>query len=214
MNSGPNNPTDDQFPVIDEKELFKKQYLKMRNNYENKIKELSVIKELVDMLRLTGIYDGKMIFSEQIEIIKRSLAMEHVSLMLINDESQRLEVMASLHDLEWIDHHDYHRLSKETAEQAIVQKDAICVNNIQESCFPEEKERIGGHSLLSVPLLCNGQAIGVLNLLYPSVNSLDQNQLSFFNLVADQIVTSVILSRLYSQMIKEENKRLLLSRFF
>ena len=54
-----NNP----LPVVDEAELFKKQFLKMRNNYENKIKELSVIKELVDMLRLTGISDKIMLFT-------------------------------------------------------------------------------------------------------------------------------------------------------
>lgn len=214
MNSETNTPTNDPFPVMDEKELFKKQFLKMRNNYENKIKELSVIKELVDTLRLTGIYDRKMLFSEQLQIIKKYYATEHVSLMLINEESRILEVMASLNDLEWFNSSDYYRLMQETAQQAIVRDNAVIVNNIQELFSPEEKKSLGGHSLLSVPLMRNGQAIGVLNLVYPSVNNFDQNQISFFNLVADQIVTSVILSRLYTQMIKEENKRFLLSRFF
>lgn len=186
----------------------------MRSGYENLIKQLSLIKELVDILRLTGIYDGEMLFLEQLKIIKKYLTMAHVSLLLINDESQMLEVVASLHDLEWLTMPDYHRLTQETAKQAVVQNNAVVVNNIQESCFPAENKKQDGYCLISVPLVRNGQAIGVLNLVYLSANTFDQNQLNFFSLVADQLVTSVTLSRLYSQMIKEENKRFLLSRFF
>jgi class 3 adenylate cyclase len=214
MNQGPENPIFDPFPVTDEKELFKKQYLKMRSGYESVIKQLSLIKELVNILRLTGIYDGEMLFLEQLKIIKKYLTMGHVSLLLINDESRMLEVIASLHDLEWLTMPEYHRLTQETAKQALIQNNAVIVNNIQESCFPEETKRQDGNCLISVPLVRNGQAIGVLNLVPLSVNTVDKNQLSLFSLVADQLVTSVTLSRLYSQMIKEENKRFLLSRFF
>lgn len=215
MNSEINSPASDPFPIMDEKELYKKQFLKMRNNYENKIKELSVIKELVDTLRLTGTHDREMLFSEQLQIIKKYFAMEQVSLLLINEESGELEVMASYDDPEQrIDCPDYPRLGQDKAEQAVFQNKAIFTSNIHESFLPAEKKRCDGQSLLSIPLLRNGQAIGVLNLLSPSINSFDQNQISFFSLVADQIVTSVILSRLYTQMIKEENKRYLLSRFF
>jgi len=206
-----NNP----LPVVDEAELFKKQFLKMRSNYENKIKELSVIKELVDMLRLTGITDKIMLFTEQLHIIKKYFATEHISLMLLNEESQQLEVMASLNDQDRTNlPGDYHRLYQQTAEQAVVQNQVTIKKNLTETCSPEEKKRFGAQSLLSVPLAHNGRTMGVLNLVFPSLNSIDQNQISFFSLVADQMVTSIILSRLYSQMLKEENQRFLLSRFF
>lgn len=214
MNSGKKNPSNDSLPVMDEKELFKKQYLKMRSNYENKIKELSVIKELVDMLRLTGISDRIMLFTEQLQIIKKYFAMEHISLMLLNEESQQLEMTAYLNDQDRLDPQDYHRLCLKTAEQAVVQNHVMIVNNIHDSSSRKEQKNSSAQSLLSVPLSHYGRTMGALNLLFPSINSFDQNQISFFSLVADQMVTSIILCRLYSQMIKEENKRFLLSRFF
>lgn len=215
MTSERNNQKNNPLPVMDEAELFKKQFLKMRTNYENKIKELSVIKELVDMLRLTGISDKIMLFTEQLQIIKKYFATEHISLMLLNEESQQLEVVASLNDQDRTNlPGDYHRLCQQTAEQAVVQNQVTIKKNLTETCSPEEKKRFGAQSLLSVPLTHNGRTIGVLNLVFPSLNSIDQNQISFFSLVADQMVTSIILSRLYSQMLKEENQRFLLSRFF
>jgi len=214
MKSGSKHHTDGPLPVLAEKELFRKQYLKMRDNYENKIKELSVIKELVDKLRLTGIYDKKTLFSEQLDIIRKYFSIEHVSLMLLNDESQRLEVAASLDDNGWIEDTDHRRLTQKTAEQAIIRQNAILINNMPDASVPEPKETSAGPSLLCTPLLHNNQAIGVLVLICPAPKSFDQNEVSFFSLVADQIVTSIILSRLYSQMLREESKRFLLSRFF
>ncbi|MCU0580870.1 MAG: GAF domain-containing protein, partial [Syntrophales bacterium] len=109
---------------------------------------------------------------------------------------------------------DYHRLCQQTAEQSVVRNQVTIKKNLTETCSPEEKKRFGAQSLLSVPLAHNGRTMGVLNLVFPSLDSIDQNQISFFSLVADQMVTSIILSRLYSQMLKEENQRFLLSRFF
>jgi len=214
MKSGSDRRTDSPLPVLAEKELFRKQYLKMRDNYENKIRELSVIKELVDKLRLTGIHDRETLFSEQLDIIRKYFAMEHVSLMLLNDESQRLEVAASLDDIRWISDPEHRRFTHETAEQALNRGNAILINNMRETSIPELKETDPGPSLLCTPLLHNNQAVGVLVLICSAPKSFDQNEVSFFSLVADQIVTSIILSRLYSQMLKEESKRFLLSRFF
>ncbi len=206
-----NNP----LPVVDEAELFKKQFLKMRNNYENKIKELSVIKELMDMLRLTGISDKITLFTEQLHIIKKYFATDHISLMLLNEESQQLEVMASLNDQDRMNlPGDYYPLCQQTAEQAVIRNQVTIKKNLTETCSPEEKKRFGAQSLLCVPLAHNGRTMGVLNLVFSSLNSIDQNRISFFGLVADQMATSIILSRLYSQMLKEENQRFLLSRFF
>jgi len=214
MKSGSDRHADDPLPVLGEKELFKKQYLKMRDNYENKIKELSVIKELVDKLRLTGTYDRETLFLEQLDIIRKYFAVEHVSLMLLNDESQRLETAASLDDTDWISASGHRRLAEETAEQALVRGNAVLVRNAEDASVTERGERGAGPSLLCVPLLHGNRAVGVLALICPAPKNLDQNEVSFFSLVADQIVTSIILSRLYSQMLKEESRRFLLSRFF
>ncbi|MDX9746032.1 MAG: adenylate/guanylate cyclase domain-containing protein [Syntrophales bacterium] len=201
--------------TMDEKNLFKKQYLKMRGLYENKIKELSVIRELVDMLRLTGVSDRIALFREQLQVIRKYFFVTHVSLMLFNEKTQRLEMLAFLNDpAHTHPQRDYEFLCHKTAEQAFTQNQSAFMKNAAGPCSPEAEKDGVGQSLLSVPLSHNGQAIGVLNLLFPSITRFDRNQISFFSLVADQIVTSAVLSRLYSQMLREENQRFLLSRFF
>jgi signal transduction protein with GAF and PtsI domain len=206
--------TEEETRLAAEKEVFKRQYLKMRVNYENKIKELSVIKELVDTLRLTGIYDRNALFMEQLKIVKKYSTLEQIFLMLLNDEFRMLEIVASSDDDGLTSRPTFIRIDEGTAGQVISKKIPIILNDVGESCCLEEKERVRGQSLLCVPVIHNNTAVGVLNLVHRMKDGFDQNQVSFFSLVADQIATALALSRLYTQMIKEENKRFLLSRFF
>jgi class 3 adenylate cyclase len=206
--------TEEETRLAAEKEVFKRQYLKMRVNYENKIKELSVIKELVDTLRLTGIYDRNALFMEQLKIVKKYSTLEQIFLMLLNDELRMLEIVASSDDDGLTSRPTFIRIDEGTAGQVISKKIPIILNDVEESCCLEEKERVRGQSLLCVPVIHNNTAVGVLNLVHRMKDGFDQNQVSFFSLVADQIATALVLSRLYTQMIKEENKRFLLSRFF
>jgi len=206
--------TEEETRLAAEKEVFKRQYLKMRVNYENKIKELSVIKELVDTLRLTGIYDRNALFMEQLKIVKKYSTLEQIFLMLLNDELRMLEIVASSDDDGLTSRPTFIRIDEGTAGQVISKKIPIILNDVEESCCLEEKERVRGQSLLCVPVIHNNTAVGVLNLVHRMKDGFDQNQVSFFSLVADQIATALALSRLYTQMIKEENKRFLLSRFF
>ncbi|MCX5847034.1 MAG: GAF domain-containing protein [Deltaproteobacteria bacterium] len=206
--------TEEETRLAAEKEVFKRQYLKMRVNYENKIKELSVIKELVDTLRLTGIYDRNALFMEQLKIVKKYSTLEQIFLMLLNDELRMLEIVASSDDDGLTSRPTFIRLDEGTAGQVISKKIPIILNDVEESCCLEEKESVRGQSLLCVPVIHNNTAVGVLNLVHRMKDGFDQNQVSFFSLVADQIATALALSRLYTQMIKEENKRFLLSRFF
>jgi len=208
------NTTEEQSLLSAEKDVFKRQYLKMRSNYENKIKELSIIKELVDTLRLTGIHDRKTLFMEQLKIIKKYSSLEQVALMLLNEDLQMLEILVSDDDTDMLKKSQYVHLSEGTSGQVIAQKKPITIDDISKTCSLEEKERLRGQSLLCVPIMHNNNAIGVLNLVHRSKDGFDQNQVSFFSLVADQIATAIVLSRLYTQMLKEENKRFLLSRFF
>ena len=206
--------TEEETRLAWEKEVFKRQYLKMRVNYENKIKELSVIKELVDTLRLTGIYDRNALFMEQLKIVKKYSTLEQIFLMLLNDELRMLEIVASSDNDGLTSRPTFIRIDEGTAGQVISKKIPIILNDVEESCCLEEKERVRGQSLLCVPVIHNNTAVGVLNLVHRMKDGFDQNQVSFFSLVADQIATALALSRLYTQMIKEENKRFLLSRFF
>jgi len=186
-----------------EKELLARKYLQIRDRYETKLKELSIIKELMDKLRLTDI-DRNTLLAEQLKIIGKYFPLRYISLILLNDGLQVLEEVASFSEKGWDEDPAYHALMLKTAEQIMDQKNTVSINNIPN--LPS--------ALLGVPLLHNQQAIGALFIIHSPLTVFDRNQISFFSLVADQIATSLVLSRLYLQMLKEENKRFLLSRFF
>jgi adenylate cyclase len=60
----------------------------------------------------------------------------------------------------------------------------------------------------------NNNGIGVLCLHATNLHRFNNNAKHFFSIVADQIATAIILFRLYNNMLKEENRRYILSRFF
>ncbi len=205
--------TDEPTLLAQERDVFRNQFLKIQENYENKIKELSILKELGNTLRSTNFHDKEAFFQNQLQAIKKYTALEDITLMLLNDELQVLEVVARSH----FDRHpgNFVSLTEDGApQQAIAQRSPVIIDDIQHDT--SEGKPGGNHdgSLLCVPVMNNDETIGVLSLKHDKIKGFDQNQVRFFSLVADQIATAVILFSFYHQMLKEEKQRLLLSRFF
>lgn len=215
MNEKEKSMDKNQIMLTAEQDVFKRQYLKMRMNYENKIRELSIIKEMVESLRLTGINNKSALFREQLKVVKKNSSLEQISLLLLNEEFQMLEIIATT-DNEFLLDHAQQFLSLDNSSLGLVvsRKKPVVINDVQESCSDEEKSRIRGQSLLCIPIMDSNKVIGVLQLIHRIKNKFDQNQVNFFSLVANQIGTALVLSRLYGQMLKEESRRFLLSRFF
>ncbi|MEN6376236.1 MAG: adenylate/guanylate cyclase domain-containing protein [Smithella sp.] len=216
MNEKDKDTSKDQIMLAVEKEVFKRQYLKMRDNYDNKIKELSIIKELMDSLRLTSINDKNALFQEQLKVVKKNMSLEEISLMILNEEFQMLELVATVSAKKRfpLEYKHFLNLNEGTPGTAVSSKKPIIINDVEESCSREEKMRVQGKSLLCVPVMDGNKVIGILELTHRMKNKFDQNQVNFFSLVANQIGAAVVLFRLYAQMLKEESRRFLLSRFF
>jgi class 3 adenylate cyclase len=194
-------------------DVYKRKYIKAVGNYDNKIREMSIIKELLDTMRLKGIEDKTSLFREQLKIVKKYSALEQLTLMLLNEKLQKLEFVATSDEDASTAKMILCKIEDEKAQQAVFEKKPI-ISDIQEHNLAQEQEGMCSKSLLYIPVMHHGNVIGVLNLIHGSRNAFDQNKVSFFSLVADLIATSIVLSRLYTQMIKEENNRFLLSRFF
>lgn len=214
MVSNTQKTTDELSLLVQERDVFKRQFLRIQENYENKIKELSILKELGNSLRATNFYDKKASFWNQLKIIKKYTTLEEISLMLLNEELQLLEVVARSNIGRPIGEPTFLRLEDEPAGQAIVQRSPVIIDNVETNAFNEKQQGKRGGSLLCVPIMHNKKAVGAMCLRHRKPRGFDQNQVRFFSLVADQIATGVILLRLYHQMLKEEKQRFLLSRFF
>ena len=198
-----------------ERDMFKRQFLKVQENYENKIKELSILKELGSTLRSTDFYNKNAFFWNQLQIIKKYTMLQDISLMLLNQELQVLEVVARSDLGGPLGHSTFLPVEDGLPGQAIAQRSPVMIENSEVNPSAEKQEGNNHEgSLLCVPVMHNKRAIGVLSLGHRKTKGFDQNQVRFFSLVADQIATAVILFRLYDQMLKEEKHRSLLSRFF
>lgn len=200
--------------IKQERDLFKRQYLKIQSSYENKIKELSVLKELGNTLRSTNFYDKNALFWEQVDTVRKYTGLENITLMLLNEDVQALEVVAASDFGGPVSVPGMMRVEDVVQGQAVTRKAPLIVNDTRKDPLTAGQKGIRGQSMLCVPIMHKVKAIGVLCLEHIEKGGFDQNQVRFFSLVADQIATSIILSRLYTQMIREENQRFLLSRFF
>ncbi len=206
--------TDSITRIKQERDLFKRQYLKIQSSYENKIKELSVLKELGNTLRSTNFYDKNALFWEQVDTVRKYTGLENITLLLLNEDNQTLEIVAASDFGGPVSVPGVMRVDDVAHGLAITRKTPLVVNDTRKDPLTSGQEGIRGESMLCVPIMHKVKAIGVLCLEHAEKGGFDQNQVRFFSLVADQIATAVILSRLYTQMLKEENQRFVLSRFF
>lgn len=209
------NATNKTSLIALEMDMFKKQFIRVQKNYENKIKELSILKELSGILRFADLHNKNAFFWNQLQIIQKYTALQNISLMLLNEERQMLEVVAgSEFGGPILDRPIFLSIEKGPYGQAIVQKSSIIIENTKIDFINENHTGSLEGQLLCVPIMHNKNAIGVLSLLHNEIKGFDQNQVRFFSLVADHIATATILFRLYNQMLREEKRRSLLSRFF
>ena len=200
-----NDNAPDVSRLIGEREMFRKQFLKVQENYENKISELSILKELANTLRFTNFYDREAFFWKQLNIINKYACLKNITLMLLDESGDILDVVAESNTTTPMYAPQQIALAESPARQAVSEAGPV-LNGTAET------GKAG--SRLFVPLVHNQHAIGVLDLLPGVDKDFNQNQIRFFSLVADQIATQVVLFRIYHQMLKEEKQRLSLSRFF
>jgi class 3 adenylate cyclase len=194
--------------LVQERDVFKRQFLKIQENYENKIKELSILKELGNSLRSTNFNDRESFLWNQLKIIETYTTLKAITLMLFNEELQVLEMVADSAAEGPLCEPAFAGLEEGPHGRALVDKCPVIVDGNDMGSIK------GAGSVLSVPVMHNNSAIGVLNLHRVEHAGFNPNQVRFFSLVADQIATAVILFRIYNQMLQEEKNRLLLSRFF
>ena len=197
-----------------ERDVFKKQFLKMRSNYENKIKELSILKELGNTLRSSRVYDKASLLESQLKIVEKYSSVSDIFLLLLNDTQDRLCCIAKSQDnipeiLQF-----FLGNNNNPAWQAIQAQKPLVMKGTDLNYPPASKTSSLHGAYLFLPLLDKSRAIGVCILHHKNENGFDPNRIRFLSLVSDHMVTTILISRFYKQMRNEENQRVLLSRFF
>ena len=96
MVSDTQKTTDELSLLVQERDVFKRQFLRIQENYENKIKELSILKELGNSLRATNFYDKKASFWNQLKIIKKYIRVMITEKINSNKNSSSLDISKRL----------------------------------------------------------------------------------------------------------------------
>ncbi len=196
--------------VARERDVYKSQLVKIQVGYEAKIKELSILKELGETLRLINDLDSRVFWENQLNVLMRNLPFENVTLALFDESKQVLDAVATVgtavaYETDWTAEVDATR-------KAIKTKSPVLLTG-EEGMKKATGDRAFG-SLLCLPVMSNTNCIGILRFRRTETNGFDPNMVRFLSLVADGFATGIILSRIYSQLIQEERQRLNLGRFF
>lgn len=204
----------DYTSITRERNVFKKQFLTIQNKYENKIQELSILKELGETLRSADFHNRNILFWNQIKIVMKHMALSGISLILTEENSDGYELVADSYNEGPVLHPVYLPLEDKDLKQIIRQTNSITIRDISKQPFFNGIRRLDEGTMCFVPIIHNNNSIGVLCLHTTDLQGFDNNAKHFFSIVADQIATAVILFRLYNNMLEEENRRYVLSRFF
>lgn len=135
-----------------------------------------------------------------IGLVKREVKVDRVSLMLINERTQKLEVKATA-GFDLLDKAELENaIGKEIAERAVTKKEPILIEKGMEQS-PDIKELIAAAKIvsgLSFPILIRKKAIGVLNLSKLTPGSpFGESDLGLVSIICGQAAVAIENARLY-----------------
>lgn len=196
--------------IIRERDVYKAQLVKIQTGYETKIKELSILKELGETLRLINELDSRIFWENQLEVLMHGLFFDNISLSLFDSGRQVLDTVAMVGEAVKDENESVAEIN--ATKEAFSKKEPVI---IEEGRVPEGMNTPDiTRSILCLPILHNKSCIGVLRFRQKNNHIFDPNMIRFLSLVAESFATGIILSRIYGQLIQEERYRFNLSRFF
>lgn len=196
--------------------LLRDRIVSLEQVYEQKIAELSLLKELGDTLKITSLANWDELFSKQLDIVKHYTGIYSISLMLIDEETQELHVVSVSGLFRGGEKRPPIKLKRGegVAGRVFEKVKTIYIPDVtMDPNFSDKGTRQQG-SLACVPIISEGACIGVLNFRDNTPRSFSPNDLRFFELIADQLSITASLVRTYRELISLEKKRMNLSRYF
>lgn len=195
--------------------VLRDRIISLEESYEQKIAELSLIKELGEALKGTSLAHWNQLFITQLEIIKRATGIYSISVMLLDEQTDNLYVVSA-------------SLVKNTPARppVLLKKGEGIAGKVAQTGktlyipdvtndpnFSDKGTKQEG-SLACVPIISEGRCIGVINFRDNARAAFGPNELRFFELIADQLSITASLVRTYQDLLDLEKKRMNLSRYF
>jgi len=188
-------------------ETFRKNYLLLQKKYEEKIIELSIIKEMNNTMQQIDSIDQDMIWFHQLECLNKYKGLEGAVLYFSHDNELKQDYFF---DSELNEMFDPVKLKKTGFFRKVVleQKESLC-NGSEENIFQDKSIFCYGR-----PIIIQEKAIAALFLFSSEKKAFEPTRLFFYNAVCDYFCSSMNFLRLYYGKLDEEKQMIQLSRFF
>ncbi len=195
--------------------ILKDRIVSLEEGYEQKIAELSLLKELGEALKGTSLAHWNQLFLRQLDIIKKATGIYSISVMLLDDQTDNLYVVsASLMRNMPSRPPILLKRGEGIAGKVVESGKTLYIPDVtKDPAFSNRGTNQEG-SLACVPIIAEGRSIGVINFRDNSPGAFGPNDLRFFELIADQLSITASLVRTYQDLLDLEKKRMNLSRYF
>ncbi|MGC9323591.1 MAG: adenylate/guanylate cyclase domain-containing protein [Desulfomonilia bacterium] len=195
--------------------VLKDRIVSLEEGYEQKIEELSLLKELGEALKGTSLSHWNQLFLRQLDIIKQATGIFSISVMLIDEETETLHVVSASLMRNMPNRPPIQLKRGEGIAGKVFEtgKTLYIPDVTKDPNFSDRGTNQKG-SLACVPIISEGRCIGVINFRDNVPSSFGPNDIRFFELIADQLSITASLVRTYQDLLSLEKKRMNLSRYF
>ena len=201
-----------------ENRLLRKQIREVQIRFEDKIAELSMVREIGTALLHVRSFERACQLI--LDVIINNTIAQNCSIMLIDHDKNQLFLVCAANPAKNNFVLEAKRVfSKEgvsysfkpgegAAGQALLQKRPVLIQDIKNSSLfaSQSKSQVKIGSLLSVPLIVEGKPFGVLNLSHADTNIFGTNDLNLFNIINNFVAISVHSTLNYEKLRYSEAK--------
>lgn len=197
--------------TIDSKhfELVKNNYLNILSKYEQKIDELSILKELVDSVKSLTLADQDLIWGKQLDSLIRYKSLSGAVLYHVENWQEQKEKFYAASFDHTVDYAGVLRGTR-VLETIVFEKEPFTVTDLSRH---DELNRLEG-SMFALPMTSGDKSIGALILFRNNINGFPKDDINFFSIVRAHLINTIALRRFYFEKIKEERHISQFSRFF
>ncbi|HBD09284.1 MAG TPA: hypothetical protein DCZ69_13585, partial [Syntrophobacteraceae bacterium] len=188
-------PEDQIRQLEKENELLQQQLQEATGRFEEKIFELSIVREFG--LSLFHITDFERTCQTILKIIIKNTLAQNCSLMLIDFDRQQLFLVAATDPMNGMYVVETRKvfsregirygcqLGQGAAGEAVLSKAPVLINDVDRSSsfVHDATTRVAIGSVLSIPLLVENEAIGALNLSHREKNMFGGDDINFFSIL-------------------------------
>ncbi|HBZ56703.1 MAG TPA: hypothetical protein DEO88_14975, partial [Syntrophobacteraceae bacterium] len=196
-------PEDQIRQLEKENELLQQQLQEATGRFEEKIFELSIVREFG--LSLFHITDFERTCQTILKIIIKNTLAQNCSLMLIDFDRQQLFLVAATDPMNGMYVVETRKvfsregirygcqLGQGAAGEAVLSKAPVLINDVDRSSsfVHDATTRVAIGSVLSIPLLVENEAIGALNLSHREKNMFGGDDINFFSILSNFIALSI-----------------------